>query len=148
MLYQFLLYRKMNQYYMYILPSHSGHHSALSRVPCVIQQVIYFIHSISSIYVSISVSQFLPPHCFPLVPIYLFSTPVSLFLLYKYRLYHFSRFHIYELIYNICFSLTYFSLFDTMSGSFKYQHIYGPGSDFIFMFPRCQIQCLDIHSRS
>ena len=80
------------------------------------------------------------PHWYPHI--------LSLFLICKQDLYHFSRFHIHMLIYNICFSLTYFSLFDTMSGSFKYQHIYGPGSDFIFMFPRCQIQCLDIHSRS
>ena len=42
----------------FVFPSHSGHHSALSRVPCAIQYVslaIYFIHSINSIYVSISV---------------------------------------------------------------------------------------------
>ena len=43
---QLLLHGKMNQPYIYIYPflfglaSHSGHHSALSRVPCAIWQVI------------------------------------------------------------------------------------------------------------
>ena len=48
------------------------------------------------------------PCCFPpLVSIRLFSTSVSLFLPCKpVHLYHFSRFHIYALIYNICFSLS------------------------------------------
>ena len=48
----------MNEPYIYLypfpfeLPSHSGHHSALSRLLCAIQYVlisIYFIHSINSI---------------------------------------------------------------------------------------------------
>ena len=43
----------------------------------------------------------------PLVSICLFSTSVSLFLPCKLViLYHFSRFHIYALIYDICFSLS------------------------------------------
>ena len=41
---QFLLYSKMNRPYIYPLPfgfpSHSGHHRALSRVPCAIQKVL------------------------------------------------------------------------------------------------------------
>ena len=43
---KFRLYSKMNQLYIYIcplpfgLPSHFGHHRALSRVPCVIQYVL------------------------------------------------------------------------------------------------------------
>ena len=46
----------------------------------------------------------------PFVSIRLFSTPVSLFLPCKtVHLYHFPRFHIYALIYNICFLfLTHF----------------------------------------
>ena len=46
--------------------------------------------------------------CFPpLVSIRLFSAFVSLFLSCKLvHLYHFSRFHIYALIYNVCFSLS------------------------------------------
>ena len=74
--------------------------------------VIYFIHI--SVYMSIPISQFIPsprpathPHFPPLVFIHLFSTSVSLFLPCKpVHLYHFSRFHIYVLIYNICFSLS------------------------------------------
>ena len=59
---------------------------------------------------SIPISQFItpPPHHFPpLVSIRLFSTSVSLFLPCKpVHLYHFSRFHIYALIYDSCFSLS------------------------------------------
>ena len=48
-----------------------------------------------------------PSHFPPLVSICLFSTSVSLFLPCKLvHLYHFSRFHIYALIYDICFSLS------------------------------------------
>ena len=71
--------------------------------------VIYFIHI--SVYISIPISQFItppPPPCHfpPLVSIRLFSTSVSLFLPCKLvHLYHFSRFHIHALIYDICFSL-------------------------------------------
>ena len=59
---------------------------------------------------SIPISQFIPPpipcRFPPLVPIRLFSTSVSLFLPCKPdHLYHFSRFHIYALIYKTCFSL-------------------------------------------
>ena len=59
---------------------------------------------------SIPISQFIPPpphrpcHFAPLASIRLFSTSVSLFLPCKpVHLYHFSRFHIYALIYHICF---------------------------------------------
>ena len=49
-----------------------------------------------------------PPTAFPpLVSIRLFSTSVSLFVPCKLvHLYHFSRFHIYALIYDICFSFS------------------------------------------
>ena len=48
-----------------------------------------------------------PRHFPPLVSIRLFSTSVSLFLPCKpVHLYHFSTFHIYVLIYDICFSLS------------------------------------------
>ena len=72
--------------------------------------VIHFIHI--SVYMSIPISQFIPPppsprHYPPLVSIRLFSTSVSLFLPCKpVHLYHFFRFHIYALIYDICFSLS------------------------------------------
>ena len=68
--------------------------------------VIYFIHI--SVYMSIPISLFIPhPRFSPLVPIRLFSTSVSLFLPCKLvHLYHFSRFHIYALIYDIRFFLS------------------------------------------
>ena len=73
--------------------------------------VINFIHI--SVYMSIPVTQFItppppPPRGFPpLVSIRMFSTSVSQFLPCKLvHLYHFSRFHIYALIYDICFSLS------------------------------------------
>ena len=69
--------------------------------------VIYFIHI--SVYTSVPISQFITPHNhFPtLVSIRLFSASVSQFLPCKsVHLYHFSRFHIYTLIYDICFSLS------------------------------------------
>ena len=70
--------------------------------------VIYFIYI--SVYMSTSIFQFIPQppalHFPTLVSIGLFSTSVSLFLPCKpIHLYHFSRFHIYALIYDICFSL-------------------------------------------
>ena len=73
--------------------------------------VIHFIHI--SVYMSIPISQFIippppPHHHFPhLVSIRLFSTSVSQILPCKLvHLYHSSRFHIYALIYDICFSLS------------------------------------------
>ena len=73
--------------------------------------VINFIHI--SVYMSIPIAQFStlpsPPHRSfpPLVSICLFSTSVSQFLPCKpAHLYHFSRFHIHALIYDICFSLS------------------------------------------
>ena len=75
--------------------------------------VIYFINI--SVHMSIPISQFIPPppqprpphHFPPLVSIHLFSTSESQFLPCKLvHLYHFSRFHIYTIIYDICFSLS------------------------------------------
>ena len=72
--------------------------------------VIHFIPI--SVYISIPISQFITrhhPHCCfpPLVCIRLFSTAVSQFLSCKLvHLYHFSRFHIYALICDICFSFS------------------------------------------
>ena len=71
MLCQFLLYGKVNQLYVYIcplffgFPSHLGHHRALSRVPCAIQQVLisYLFYTQQGIYVN------------PNLPIY--PTPLS-----------------------------------------------------------------------
>ena len=74
---------------------------------------VFFLLSILYILVYICQSQFPssshhPPPTFPpLVSIHLFSTSVSLFLPCKpVHLYHFSRFYMYVLIYNIWFSLS------------------------------------------
>ena len=72
--------------------------------------VIYFIHI--TVHMSNPISQFIPPpppphHFPPLVSMHLFSTSGSLFLPCEpVRLYHFSKFHMYPLIYDICFSLS------------------------------------------
>ena len=71
---------------------------------------IYFLHI--SVYMSTPFSHSShhhhhpPPHFPTLVSIHLFSTSVCLFMPCKLvHLQHFSRFHIYALIYDICFSL-------------------------------------------
>ena len=72
---------------------------------------------------SIPISQFIPPPLPPLVSIHLFSTSVSLFLPYKpVHLYHYSRFHIYALIYVFVFLLLpYFTLYDSL---WVHPHLY------------------------
>ena len=73
--------------------------------------VIYFIHI--SVYMSTPISKFIPlpptppPHFPHFGSTCLLSTSVFLFLpCSPVHLYHFSRFHIYMLIYDICFSLS------------------------------------------
>ena len=81
---------KVNQPYTYIqlfffgFPSHLGHHSALSRVPCVTQQILisYLFYTQQCIYVNPNLPIHPTPPS-PLVSIHLFSTSVSLFLLCK-----------------------------------------------------------------
>ena len=119
MLCRFLLHSKMNQPYIYInplpfgLPFHSGHHSAFNRVPCAIQYVLisylfYTYLSIVCIYMSISISQFFPPLPFPLGihTLVLYIGVSSSALQIRSSIYHFSRFHIYALMYHICFSFS------------------------------------------
>ena len=66
---------------------------------------IYFTHG--SVYLSKLLSQFVPPSPSLAVSTSLLSMSVSLFLPCKQvRQYHFSRFHIYALIDNICFSFS------------------------------------------
>ena len=63
MLYQFLLYSKVNQLYEYIyplffrFPSHLGHHRSLSRVPCAKQQVLisYLFYMQQCVYVNLKI---------------------------------------------------------------------------------------------
>ena len=71
---------------------------------------MHFIHI--SVYMSIPIAQFITPPppspaAFPPWCPYVCSLHLCLFLPCKpVHLYHFSRFHIYALIYNICFSLS------------------------------------------
>ena len=74
-------------------PTYLSHHRAefpvlYSRFPL----STYFTHC--SVYMSVSISQFIPPLC-PALSMYLFSMSASLFLPCNIHLYHFSRFHIY-----------------------------------------------------
>ena len=114
-------------------PFKSPQNTEQSSVPLLYRRfslVIYFIHSIISVYTSILISQFIPLHLFPLGIRTLSSMSVSLFLLCKYdHLYHFSRLHIYALIYDICFSLSellqsvWHSLGPSMSTRFNFPHL-------------------------
>jgi len=62
--------------------------------------------SSNSVYILMLLSSFVPLSPSPTISISPFSTSVSPFLPHKYvHQYHFSRFHIYVLIYDICFSL-------------------------------------------
>ena len=66
---------------------------------------IYFIYG--NVYGSMLLSQFVPLFPTPTESTSLFSTSASLLLPCKQVLqYHFSRFHVYALLYNICFSLS------------------------------------------
>ena len=68
--------------------------------------------SYSNVYISTLLSQFVQPSPSPAVSTSLFSMSAFLLLLYKqFHQYNFSRFHIHALIYDICFSLTYFALY-------------------------------------
>ena len=98
--------------------------------------VIHFIQI--SVYMSVSITQFITPppptpRCFPpLVSIRLFSTSVSPFLPCKpVHLYHFYRFHIYVLIYNICFSPS--DLLHSMTASISIQFFTNDSISFLFM---------------
>ena len=69
--------------------------------------VIYCIHSINSVYMSISISQFIPPLP-PWYP-YVCSLCLCLYFCFVHKMIvyaNFFRFHIYVLIYDICFSLS------------------------------------------
>ena len=125
MLCQFLLYNEVNQLQVYIYPlpleppippipptqvitEHQAELPVLySRFPL----AICFTHG--SVSMSILISQFIPPTPSPTVSTCPFSMSVSLFLPCKQvHLHHFSKFHIYALIHDICFSLSHFTLYD------------------------------------
>ena len=105
-------------------PSHLGPHIALSRVPCAIYiqkvlisylfyivSVLLCIVSIVCIYIYIYTPRG-PNLSLPRSPLGVHMS-VSLFLFCRHdHQYHFSRFHIYVLMYDICFSLSDFTLCD------------------------------------
>ena len=100
-------------------PSHLGHNSAPSRVLCAVQWrlTVFFMHS--GVYVSVPGFQSI---ALSLVSICLLSTSVFLFLLCTQdHLYHFSRFHIYALIYHICFSDLLPSVWQSLGPSMSLQ---------------------------
>ena len=132
---QFLLYNKVNQLYVYIYP----HISSLLRLPPTLPilplQVvtrhradlpvlfgcfplaIYF--TFGSVYMFMPLSYFVPSYPSPSpcpqvhsLRLHLYSCPASRFIRTIY--FSFFRFHIYVLAYSICFSLTYFTLYDTL----------------------------------
>ena len=117
MLCQFLLYSKVNQLYVYVyplffgFPSHLGHHRALSRVPCAIQQVLISYLFYTQYQQCRYVNPSLPIHpTTPLPPWYPYVCSLHLYLYFcfvnKIIYTNFFRFHIYALIYDICFSLS------------------------------------------
>ena len=87
-------------------PTHLGHHRAPSWAPYAIQQVPtrYPFYTWQWTYVNPNLPIHPPPPSESTRP---FPTSASLFPPCKYvHLYHFSRFQIYALIYDICFSLS------------------------------------------
>ena len=108
----FLLYKRVSLSFVYIypllfgFPSHLGYHRAFGRVPCARQWLL-----ISSLYHTqqcIDVSSNLPIHpTMPFTPTYPYIALRHLCLYFCLaNLYHFSRFQLYALIHNICFSLS------------------------------------------
>ena len=80
-----------------------------SKVPL----AIYFQYG--NVSVSMFLLQLVPPSPFTTVSTSLFSISVSPLLLYKYvHQYYLSTFHIYVQIHDICFSLSYFSLYNRL----------------------------------
>ena len=90
-----------------------GHHRVPGWAPGVIYQLprSYLFHTQQYIYTSILLSQFVPRA----VSTSAFSMSVFLFLPCRWvHQYHFPGFHIYALIYYICFSLNYLTLYNRL----------------------------------
>ena len=117
----FLLYSKMNRHtYMYITSLDflatqvtTVHSVELPVLHSMLSSVIYFTHSINSVYMSIPISQFLlpcPPHWHP----YIWSGHLCLFSALQIRS-SVPFFHTYALIYDIYFFYNSdFILYDTL----------------------------------
>ena len=117
MLCQFLLYNKVNHLYVYIyfLPLESApspipliqviseHHAEFPVPSRRFSLAICLTHG--SVYMSVPISQFILPSSSSHMSTCLFYMSASVFLPCKqFHLYHFSRFYICMLIYDICFS--------------------------------------------
>ena len=123
MLCYFLLYSEVSKLYIYIYsppetsqlpPYHVTEYWA--ELPVFYSRfslAIYFTHG--SIYTSILISQFFPLSPSPHVHMPILYISISIPALKIGSSVHFSRFHIYALIYDICFSLSYFPLYDRLS---------------------------------
>ena len=131
MLCQFLSYSKENQIYIYIYMylyihthtplyplffeflSHLGHCRALSRVPCAHQLSVLRIVSVV-VYVSIQTSEFITPHLFPHL-VSVCSLRLCLYFCFANQIVCTTFLNsISVLIYDICFLLTYFALYDSL----------------------------------
>ena len=93
-------------------PSHSARMSQSTRLSSLGQVAnshwLSVLHIV--VYVSMLLSRFISHSLYPVVSISLFSMSASLPLPYKYvHQYHFSRFHIYALIYDVFLFSTYFT---------------------------------------
>ena len=102
------------------LPSHLGYCSALGEFPVLYSMfpsVVHFRHSINNVYVSIPVSQFLPPYPFPPWYPYICSLRLRLYFCFAtkiiYTIFLDSTYVRYYTIFAFLF-LTYFTLYDTL----------------------------------
>ena len=132
---QLLLCNNVNQLYVYIYPHIPSLLSLPPTLPIPPLQVvtkhradlpvlcgcfplaIYF--TFGGVYTSMPLSHFVPAYPSPSPSSSPFSTSASLFLsclqvLQNHFSFFFFRFHIYVLAYGICFSLTYFTLYDRL----------------------------------
>ena len=103
--------------------SYLGHHRALSRVPCATRQALIsdLLYTWSSICMAVPVSQFIPPHPAPPLCVHTFVlyVCVSISALQIAHLYHFSRFHISNIIWYLFFFFWLTSLCMTISQSLQ-----------------------------
>ena len=97
-------------------PFHLGHHRALNRVPCAIQQVLinYLYYTQYQQYIYVNPNLLFNPPLFPPWCPQVCSLHPCLYFCRQVHLYPFARFHIYVLIHNICFSLSDFTLNDSL----------------------------------
>jgi len=109
-------------------PSHPARMSQSTRLSSLGQVAnshwLSVLHTV--VYVSMLLSRFISHSLYPVVSISLFSMSASLLLPYKYvHQYHFSRFHIYALIYDVFLFSTYFTSITDSSRTDSDSSFYG-----------------------